>query len=89
MKLFLSRIKFSRIILGIFLLSTQQITVHAQSEKVTFAVIGDYGLASQNEADVANLVKSWNPDFIVTTGDNNYPDGAAWSIDQKHWAVLS
>lgn len=83
MKLFLSRIKFSRIILGIFLLSTQQLTVHAQGEKVTFAVIGDYGLAGQNEADVANLVKSWNPDFIVTTGDNNYPDGAAWSIDQN------
>ncbi|MBK8783109.1 MAG: metallophosphoesterase [Anaerolineales bacterium] len=56
---------------------------HAQTDKITFAVIGDYGLASQNEADVANLVKSWNPDFIVTTGDNNYNDGAAWSIDQN------
>ena len=55
----------------------------AQSEKISFAVIGDYGLAGQNEADVANLVKSWNPDFIVTVGDNNYNDGAAWSIDQN------
>jgi len=55
----------------------------AQSYKITFAVIGDYGMAGKNEEDVANLVKSWNPDFIVTTGDNNYPDGAAWSIDDN------
>ncbi|MFN3647933.1 MAG: metallophosphoesterase [Armatimonadota bacterium] len=46
-----------------------------------FAVIGDYGLAGQPEADVAALVKSWNPDFIVTTGDNNYPGGQAITID--------
>jgi 3',5'-cyclic AMP phosphodiesterase CpdA len=29
------------------------------------------------------MVKSWNPDFIVTTGDNNYPDGAAETIDEN------
>ena len=33
------------------------------------------------EQAVANLVKSWNPDFIITTGDNNYPNGEASSID--------
>ncbi len=46
-----------------------------------FAVIGDYGFAGQPEEDVADLVKGWNPDVIVTTGDNNYPDGAAATID--------
>jgi tartrate-resistant acid phosphatase type 5 len=45
--------------------------VEAQSGMIIFAVIGDYGVAGQPEADVANMVKSWNPDFIVTTGDNN------------------
>lgn len=45
--------------------------VHAQTNRVVFAVISDYGLAGQPAADVANLVKSWNPDFIVTSGDNN------------------
>ncbi|MDD2921292.1 MAG: metallophosphoesterase [Anaerolineales bacterium] len=54
-----------------------------QADRIVFAVIGDYGLAGQPEADVANLVKSWNPDFIVTVGDNNYPNGAAYSIDQN------
>jgi hypothetical protein len=48
---------------------------------IRFAVIGDYGDAGQPEIDVANRVKSWNPDFIITTGDNNYPDGAANTID--------
>ncbi len=53
------------------------------SGTVRFAVIGDYGLASQPEQDVADLVKSWNPDFVITTGDNNYPRGAAATIDQN------
>lgn len=48
-----------------------------------FAVIGDYGTAGQAEQDVANLVHSWNPDFILTTGDNNYPNGAASTIDRN------
>ena len=48
---------------------------------VTFAVIGDYGSNDANESAVANLVKSWNPDFVVTVGDNNYPDGEAATID--------
>jgi hypothetical protein len=52
-------------------------------ESIRFAVIGDYGLASQGEQDVANLVKSWKPDFIITTGDDNYPTGAASTIDQN------
>ena len=45
------------------------------------AVIGDYGFAGQPEEDVANLVKGWNPDLILTVGDNNYPEGAADTID--------
>jgi tartrate-resistant acid phosphatase type 5 len=50
---------------------------------VRLAVIGDYGLASQGEQEVASLVKSWTPDLIITTGDNNYPEGAASTIDQN------
>jgi hypothetical protein len=37
-----------------------------------FAVIGDYGDASSAESDVADLVNSWSPELIVTTGDNRY-----------------
>lgn len=46
-----------------------------------FAVIGDYGLSGPNEEGVANLVKSWKPGYIITVGDNNYPDGANSTID--------
>ena len=54
-----------------------------QSASFRFAVIGDYGSDSEAEADVATLVKSWAPDIIVTTGDNNYNDGAADTIDKN------
>jgi tartrate-resistant acid phosphatase type 5 len=47
-----------------------------------FAVIGDYGAISAPERDVAALIKSWNPDFIITVGDNNYPSGSASTIDR-------
>ncbi len=48
-----------------------------------FAVVGDFSVDNQTAPtrDVANLVKGWNPDFIATVGDNNYPDGAAATID--------
>lgn len=46
-----------------------------------FAVIGDYGGGGKPEADVAALVHGWNPDFILTVGDNNYPIGAAAAMD--------
>jgi tartrate-resistant acid phosphatase type 5 len=46
-----------------------------------FAVLGDYGMAGPNEERVASLVKSWYPDFILTTGDNNYPLGEQATID--------
>lgn len=83
MKILLPRTTFLIVFVAILFSATQSLPVQAQSDKIVFAVIGDYGLAGQNEADVANLVKSWNPAFIVTLGDNNYDDGAAWSIDQN------
>ncbi|HEU0297494.1 MAG TPA: DNRLRE domain-containing protein [Anaerolineales bacterium] len=53
------------------------------SGDVRFAVIGDYGSGDPSEQDVATLVKSWNPNFVVTVGDNNYPLGGADTIDAR------
>jgi hypothetical protein len=53
------------------------------SDPVTFAVIGDYGTGGPNPPAVATLVQSWDPAFIITLGDNNYPSGAASTIDQN------
>jgi len=47
------------------------------------AVIGDYGNGSSREARVAALVAGWDPDFVITTGDNNYPDGALATMDDN------
>jgi tartrate-resistant acid phosphatase type 5 len=56
----------------------------AAQDKIRFAVIGDYGYGLlQPETDVAALIKGWAPDFIVTVGDNNYPNGAASTIDDN------
>ena len=41
------------------------------AQSVRFGVIGDYGLAGAAEPGVSQLVQSWNPDFIITTGNNN------------------
>ena len=48
-----------------------------------FAVVGDYGNASANEAAVAANIASWSPEFVVTVGDNNYPNGAQATIDDN------
>jgi tartrate-resistant acid phosphatase type 5 len=53
----------------------------AQAQR--FAAIGDYGYAGPAERDVANLIKSWSPEFIITLGDNNYDLGDSTTIDQN------
>jgi hypothetical protein len=46
-----------------------------------FAVVGDYGWQGQPALDVAQLVKSWRPEFVTTVGDNNYVFGLTSTID--------
>ncbi len=48
---------------------------------VRLAVIGDHGRAGRNEEELATLVRRWQPDFIITTGDNHYPRGGAETTD--------
>jgi predicted phosphodiesterase len=51
--------------------------------RIRFAVIGDFGRSGKASAAVARLVQQRNPDFVITTGDNNYPHGAAETIDEN------
>jgi hypothetical protein len=46
-----------------------------EGPEIHFGVIGDYGDSGGAVAEVAAMVRSWSPEFIVTTGDNNYPYG--------------
>ena len=59
------------------------ITPSPDSSLIRFAVIGDYGTGDLNEEFVSDLVHTWSPDFIITTGDNNYPAGSAETIDDR------
>ena len=56
----------SILILLIFGLSINQ--VYTQTK---FAVIGDFGYSTSAEADVSNMIDTWNVDFVITLGDNN------------------
>ena len=51
--------------------------------ETTFAAIGDYGEDGTAEEEVADRVKSWQPDYIFTLGDNNYGSGAEGTIDDN------
>ncbi len=55
--------------------------LESRHQLAVFGLIGDFGNSGPNELAVANLVKSWNPEAIVTVGDNNYNDGGADTID--------
>jgi len=82
-KILISLLALGLGLLGSFWYPRSNHEIRAQSASVRFAVIGDYGWAGQPEADVAKLVKSWNPAFIITTGDNNYESGSASTIDRN------
>lgn len=60
-----------------------QISVDVLADSVVFAVIGDYGKTGENEEAVAEMIKGWNPDFILTTGDNNYQYGEYATLIQN------
>lgn len=60
--------------------SLNPLKVYKPGETVSFAVIGDYGKDTEGERKVAAMVDSWKPEFIITTGDNNYTFGAAGTI---------
>jgi hypothetical protein len=52
-------------------------------QAVRFVAIGDYGTTSPGSFAVAAQVHALAPDFVISLGDNNYPSGAAATIDQN------
>src|SRR5688572_2085894 len=44
-------------------------------------VLGDFGTTEPESFAVAQLVRAVRPELLITLGDNNYPDGAAATID--------
>lgn len=54
------------------------------SAAVVWANIGDYGQDNTPESKVATLVKSFNPSFVVTTGDNDYVADLASAVGKYY-----
>jgi 3',5'-cyclic AMP phosphodiesterase CpdA len=54
----------------------------ARATRFAFAVVGDFGSGNANESAVAALIRSWRPDFVLTVGDNAYPEGSADLLDR-------
>ncbi|MEZ4318421.1 MAG: metallophosphoesterase [Myxococcota bacterium] len=48
----------------------------ASAQSLRFAAIGDFGDDDDDSRAVAALVRGWDPELIVTVGDNDYSDGA-------------
>ena len=66
----------ARVALALFL------AISATAAPITFAAIGDFGSDNISTRQVASLVRSWQPQFVITLGDNNYPVGSAKTIDR-------
>lgn len=45
----------------------------------TFAAIGDFGVDNDAHAYVADMIQTWNVDFVITQGDNRYD---TWNFDE-------
>lgn len=45
-----------------------------------FAFVGDQGLQSVNQQNVASMIRGWNPKLVVMLGDNNYNDASPSTI---------
>ncbi len=60
-------------------------TVPTGPGAIRFAVIGDFGQTFSDQVfpvdHVGAMMRSWNPDFIVSVGDNNYQLGLAATAD--------
>lgn len=57
-------------------------TRSASGDEIVFAVIGDYGDDDDDTRQVAEMIDGWEPDFIVTVGDNDYSDGVYAGTDE-------
>lgn len=80
----MNRIRFTSILfsLTLFTLAVSVVAprVIFSQPSIRFAAVGDYWNEANTQA-VADLVASWNPDFVITVGDNTYTVSAttvAW-----------
>ena len=73
-----------KIWIGCFILLSVAIAV----EPLRFLAIGDWGDDDGNQEGVAATMGTWaasrNPEFVLSLGDNFYPDGVA-NVNDSQW----
>lgn len=80
----LNKYSVMRAIVSILFYISLHSALLAQQQPVRFAVIGDYGKwYTGGEVQVSDMIHKWDPDFIITAGDNNYEHGADSTIDSN------
>jgi hypothetical protein len=60
-----------------------------RKERGWFAGIGDWGTRNVNQTNVANMVKNWQPEYVVTAGDNIYYSPGAYdtaTVINTYWS---
>lgn len=67
------------------LLAPRSAQAQSASSTVRFAIIGDFGETLRDQEfpvdRLGAMIRSWNPDFVVSVGDDNYILGEASTID--------
>lgn len=54
-------------------ITASEVPTEAEDVPMVFAIVGDYGdVGSSISQAVADLIASWNPEFLLTLGDNSY-----------------
>lgn len=81
--LIISGLLLAGISLPSFAQKDSTITVNVPADSITFAIVGDFGENSKEEGAVADMIKAWPIDFIITMGDNNYFLGARKSLKKN------
>ena len=79
----------SATIVSLLLLSVVTRSDAQTSETITFAAIGDFGVDDEYHDVVAEMMHEWNPDFIITLGDNRYEEDYDEVIGEEYCDYLS
>jgi acid phosphatase type 7 len=58
-------------------ITTTSFATRTKKSRTRFAVLGDFGAGTQQQAAIAYQIYSQKPQFVLTTGDNVYQDGLA------------
>lgn len=70
-------------LLGLF--APRRAEAQTVSNAVRFAIIGDFGETLRDQEfpvdRLGKMIRSWNPEFVVSVGDDNYILGEAATID--------